>query len=54
MLKETNDNEEDNRNTIKIIINDISTFLYKSGFLSKYMSDKKQIELLEMNNNNDL
>ena len=53
MLKEGIDNEEDNRNSIKIIINDISTFLYKTGFLSKYISDKKQIELLEMNNNND-
>ena len=52
MLKETNDNEEDNRNAIKIIINDISTFLYKSGFLSKYIYDKKIIELLD-NNKND-
>ena len=46
--------EEDNRGTIRIVINDISTFLYKSGFLSKYLCDKKQIELLENNSKIDI
>ena len=54
MNNQNNYDEEDNRSTIKIIINDISTFLYKSGFLSKYLVDKKQIELLESNNKNDI
>ena len=54
MSNQNDDYEEDNRSTIKIIINDISTFLYKSGFLSKYLVDKKQIELLESNYKNDL
>ena len=54
MNNQNNCDEEDNRSTIKININDISTFLYKSGFLSKYLVDKKQIELLESNNKNDL
>ncbi len=53
MSKQEIDNEEDNRSSIKIIINDISTFLYKSGFLPKYLCDKKQIELLE-NNKQDI
>jgi hypothetical protein len=54
MNNQNNYEEEDNRSTIKIIINDISTFLYKSGFLSKYLVDKKQIELLESNSKNDI
>ena len=53
MSKQEIDDEEDNRSSIKIIINDISTFLYKSGFLPKYLCDKKQIELLE-NNKQDI
>ena len=54
MINQNNYEEEvDNRGSIKIIINDISTFLYKSGFLSKYLVDKKQIELLESNSQND-
>ena len=55
MLNQKNDSEEeDNRNNIRILINDISTFLYKSGFLSKYLVDKKQLELLDYTSKNDL
>ena len=55
MLNQKNDSEEeDNRNNIRILINDISTFLYKSGFLSKYLVDKKQLELLDSTSKNDL
>ena len=54
MSKQKFDNQDDNRSEIKIIINDISTFLYKTGFLSKYLVDKKQIELLETNNKRDI
>ena len=53
MNNQNNFVEEDKRGTIKIIIKDISTFLYKSGFLPKYMVDKKEIELLESNTKND-
>ena len=53
MNNQNNFEEEDKRGTIKIIINDISTFLYKSGFLPKYLVDKKEIELLESNTKND-
>ena len=55
MLNQKNDSEEeDNRNNIRILINDISTFLYKSRFLSKYLVDKKQLELLDSTSKNDL
>ena len=54
MSKFKSDNQDDNRSTIKIIMNDISTFLYKTCFLSKYLFDKKQIELLEANGKNEI
>ena len=54
MSKQILDEVDDDRSTIKIVINDISTFLYKSGFLSKYVCDKKQIEILENNNKQDI
>ena len=54
MSKIKSNNEDDNRSTIKIIINDISTYLYKSCFLSKYLFDKKQIELLDANSRNEI
>ena len=54
MSKQILDEVDDDRSTIKIVINDISTFLYKSGFLSKYLCDKKQIEILENNNKQDI
>ena len=54
MSKFKSDNQDDNRSTIKIIMNDISTFLYKTYFLSKYLFDKKQIELLEANGKNEI
>ena len=54
MSKQIKDEEDDNRSTIKIVISDISTYLYKSGFLFKYLFDKKQIELLENNNKQDI
>ena len=53
-MSKQNYDEGDDRSDIKLNINDISTFLYKSGFLSKYLSDKKQIELLEINNKSDI
>ena len=54
MSKVRSNNQDDNRSTIKIIVNDISTYLYKSCFLSKYLFDKKQIELLDSNSKNEI
>ena len=54
MSKNKSNNEGENRSAFKIIINDISTFLYKSCFLSKYLFDKSQIELLESNSKNEI
>ena len=54
MSKIRSNNQDDNRSTIKIIVNDISTYLYKSCFLSKYLFDKKQIELLDSNSKNEI
>ena len=53
MLKQIIDLKEE-RNNIKININDMSTFLYKSGFLSKHLIDKNKLEFLETNIKNDL
>ena len=52
--KKNHEEEGDKRNNIRIIINDISTFLYKSGFLSNYLVDKKKLELLDSSGKNDL
>ena len=54
MSKIRSNNQDDNRSTIKIIVNDISTYLYKSCFLPKYLFDKKQIELLDSNGKNEI
>ena len=54
MSKNKSNNQDENRSAFKIIINDISTFLYKSCFLSKYLFDKSQIELLEANSKNEI
>ena len=51
-MSRKNENQKE-KNSVKIILNDISTYFYKIGYTSKYC-EKKQIELLEVNNNNDI
>ena len=52
MSKENNVQKD--RNSIKILINDISTYLYKTGYIYQSIVDKKQIELLEVNNKKEM
>ena len=54
MKKKFNENLINNRNDVKINISDINTFLYKSGFLNKSISDMEKLSLLNSNNKNNL
>ena len=45
MQKKYNEIIKNNRNEVKININDISTFLYKSGFLNKSINDTEKLIL---------
>ena len=51
MQKKYNEIIKNNRNEVKININDISTFLYKSGFLNKSINDKEKLILFQPNSN---
>ena len=53
MNEKNNSSNEDNRNDIKVILENFSTFLFKSHYLEKYLFNKNQIELLNNPVKND-
>ena len=50
MLMKFNGNQKNNRNEVKINFNDISTLLYKTGFLENEIIDTDILSLLSMEN----
>ena len=50
MKKKSNENEKNNINDIKINLDDITTFLYKTGFLNKEINNRDKLYILKGDN----
>ena len=50
MQKKLNEIKKNNTNDIKVNLDDITTFLYKSGFLNKEIKNQDKLDILNGEN----